>query len=201
MSRLGVPQLPGRPCLSAHDTFPSCKISYQCQFADLRVNLLAPHFTDHSLHHHHAQVTLIFGTLIFGTLIPGTLIPELSSPTPSSPVPPPVEGRPAGCVAGPVMSTVQLSAASVKSIFKVAGSCEEAASRVTWSSPEPLSPFFATKDEQASDTATFRSATSSSSRPAAAPKPATANLHRAKYSALAGISRTTASPDTTFAPR
>src|SRR5665811_2552071 len=75
MSRLGVPQLPGRPCLSAHDTFPSCKISYQCQFADLRVNLLAPHFTDHSLHHHHAQVTLIFGVLIFGTLIPGTLIP------------------------------------------------------------------------------------------------------------------------------
>src|SRR5680860_221572 len=74
MSRLGVPQLPGRPCLSAHDTFPSCKISYQCQFADLRVNLLAPHFTDHSLHHHHAQVTLIFGVLIFGTLIPGTLI-------------------------------------------------------------------------------------------------------------------------------
>src|SRR5660397_80717 len=76
MSRLGVPQLPGRPCLSAHDTFPSCKISYQCQFADLRVNLLAPHFTDHSLHHHHAQVTLIFGTLIPGTLIPGTLISD-----------------------------------------------------------------------------------------------------------------------------
>src|SRR5660397_194742 len=74
MSRLGVPQLPGRPCLSAHDTFPSCKISYQCQFADLRVNLLAPHFTDHSLHHHHAQVTLIFGTLIPGTLISGALI-------------------------------------------------------------------------------------------------------------------------------
>src|SRR5660397_281338 len=38
MSRLGVLQLPGRPCLSARDTFPSCKISYQCQFADLRVN-------------------------------------------------------------------------------------------------------------------------------------------------------------------
>src|SRR5660397_192050 len=74
MSRLGVPQLPGRPCLSARDTFPSCKISYQCQFADLRVNLLAPHFTDHSLHHHHAQVTLIFGTLIPGTLISGALI-------------------------------------------------------------------------------------------------------------------------------
>src|SRR5660397_219557 len=74
MSRLGVPQLPARQCLSAHDTFPSCKISYQWQFADLRVNLLAPHFTDHSLHHHHAQVTLTPGTLIFGTLIPGTLI-------------------------------------------------------------------------------------------------------------------------------
>src|SRR5664279_1468819 len=99
MSRLGVLQLPGRPCLSAHDTFPSCKISYQCQFADLRVNLLAPHFTDHSLHHHHAQVTLIFGTLIpgalisgaliSGTLIPGALIPGAAA-----------RGRPTGWMCG-----------------------------------------------------------------------------------------------------